>query len=233
MVILGIVGGIAPPSTIEYYRTVLARYRARTGRALPVVIDSVDTDAFFALLEADDRPAIIRTLVGELERLARAGADVALIASNTGHIGIAEIVTASPIPVVSIVDATAAALAGTQRVGLFATTFTIRADVYGTALAERGISVVMPGDEDQERIQQVYFGELVNGQFRDESRLALLAIGQRLHREHDVDVVVLAGTELPLLLTEPERDGVRYLDTGRVHAEAAVEAVMRLEDGRN
>ena len=233
MAILGIVGGIAPPSTIEYYRTVLARYRARTGRALPVVIDSVDTDAFFALLEADDRPAIIRTLVGELERLARAGADVALIASNTGHIGIAEIVTASPIPVVSIVDATAAALAGTRRVGLFATTFTVRADVYGTALAERGISVVMPGDEDQERIQQVYFGELVNGQFRDESRLALLAIGQKLHREHDVDVVVLAGTELPLLLTEPERDGVRYLDTGRVHAEAAVDAVMRLEDGRN
>jgi aspartate racemase len=231
MATLGIVGGIAPPSTIEYYRAVLAGYRARTGRALPVVIDSVDTDGFFALLEADDRPAIIRTLVGELERLAGAGADVALIASNTGHIGIAEIIAASPIPVVSIVDATASALAGTTRVGLFATTFTIRADVYGTALAERGITVVLPSDEDQDRIQQVYFGELVSGKFRDESRDALLAIGRRLHEDDGVDVIVLAGTELPLLLTEPERDGIRYLDTGRVHAEAAVDAVIALENG--
>ncbi len=231
MAILGIVGGIAPPSTIEYYRTVLAAYRGRTGRSLRVVIDSVDTDAFFALLEADDRPAIIRTLVAELERLAAAGADLALIGSNTGHIGIAEITARSPIPVVSIVDAAAAALAGTDRVGLFATSFTIRADVYGSALAEHGISVVTPNEADQERIQQVYFGELVNGQFLDESREALLAIGRRLHEDHGVDVIVLAGTELPLLVTEPERDGIRYLDTGRLHAEAAVEALIAVEQG--
>jgi aspartate racemase len=229
MAILGIVGGIAPPSTIAYYRTVLAAYSRATGRSLRVVIDSVDSEAFYALLRADDRAAIVRVLGLELERLAAAGADLALIGSNTGHIGFDRLVAASPIPLVGIVDAAAAALAGTRRVGLFATTFTARADVYGSALAAHGITCVLPDEADQERIQAIYFGELIHDVFRPESRDELLAIARRLRDDQDVEAIVLGGTELPLLLTEPVHDGLRFVDTGRLHAEAAVGRLLEIE----
>jgi aspartate racemase len=227
--ILGIVGGIAPPSTIAYYRAVLDAYSRATGRSLRVVIDSVDSEAFYALLRADDRDAIVRVLGLELERLAAAGADLGLIGSNTGHIGFDRIVASSPIPLVGIVDAVAVALAGTRRVGLFATTFTVRADVYGSALATHGITCVLPADADQDRIQAIYFGELVNDVFRPDSRDELLGIARRLRDEQAVEAIVLGGTELPLLLTEPVHDGLRFVDTGRLHAAAAVARLLEIE----
>jgi aspartate racemase len=227
--ILGIVGGIAPPSTVAYYRFVLDAYGRRTGRSLRVIVDSIDTLGFFELLEADDRPAIVGTLIDEIRRLAGAGADLAIVASNTGHIGFDEIRAASPIPLVSIVEATADALAGRTRIGLFATTYTIRADVYGPTLAARGIACVTPPQADQERLQAIYFGELVEGRFLPESRDELLGIGRRLRDRDGVEAIVLGGTELPLLLTESVVEGLPLLDTGRIHAEAAVEALIALE----
>ena len=233
MAILGIVGGIAPPSTIAYYRTVLAAYERATGRSLSVIVDSIDSEAFYALLRADDRAEIVRVLSLELERLAAAGADLGLIASNTGHIGFERLVAASPIPLVGIVDAVADALGGARRVGLFATTFTVRADVYGSALAARGIECVLPSDADQERIQAIYFGELVRDEFRPESRAELLRIASRLRDERAVEAIILGGTELPLLLTDPEHDGLAFIDSGRLHAEAAVARILQLEDVRS
>ena len=234
MAILGIVGGIAPPSTIAYYRAVLGAYERATGRSLRVVVDSIDSEAFYALLRADDRAEIVRVLSLELERLAAAGADLGLIASTTGHIGFERVVAASPIPLVGIVDAVADALGGdARRVGLFATTYTIRADVYGSALAARGIECVLPSDADQERIQAIYFGELVRDEFRPESRAELLRIASRLRDERAVEAIILGGTELPLLLTDPEHDGPAFIDSGRLHAEAAVARILQLEDVRS
>ena len=230
MAILGIVGGIAPPSTVAYYRTIIDRYGAETGGRSPrILIDSLDSGSFYELLRADDRDEIVRRLVGELQRLAEAGAELGLIASNTGHIRFDQIRAASPIPLVGIVDAVADALAGRTRIGLFAMSFTIHADVYGSALASRGIACVVPAAEDQERIQAIYFGELVNDVFRDESREELLDIARRLRASQGVDAIVLGGTELPLLLTAPGHDGVIFVDSGRLHAEAAVRALLALE----
>ena len=229
MAILGIVGGIAPPSTVAYYRSCLDAYLAATGRSLRILIDSIDSNAFYRLLETDDRDGIIDVLAAELERLATAGADVAIVASNTGHIGFEGLVARSALPLVGIVDAVASTLVGRRRIGLIATTFTIKADVYGPGLRERGIDVVVPPDADQERIQAIYFGELVNNVFRDESRQEIAEIALRLRETRRVEAIVLGGTELPLLFEEPEVEGLPLVDSGRLHAEAAVTRVLELE----
>lgn len=231
--ILGIIGGIAPPSTVAYYRTVIELYGAATGGRSPrILIDSLDSGAFFELLQRDARDEIVRRVLAELGRLADAGAELAIVGSNTGHVRFDEIRAGSPIPLVSIVDAVADAVAGRTRVGLFATTFTVRADVYGTPLANRGIAVVAPPDADQERIEGIYFGELVNGVFREESRAELYEIAGRLRATQRVDAIILGGTELPLLLAEPEHDGIAYIDSGRLHAQAAVRRLIELEGRR-
>jgi aspartate racemase len=227
--ILGIVGGIAPPSTMAYYRATLAAYLAATGRSLRVVIDSVDSLAYFALLERNDLAGIRRVLLEELGRLRDAGAALAIVGSNTGHIQFDELVAASPVPLVGIVEPVADALRGRGRVGLFATSFTVRNDVYQSVLERRGIRCLVPPDADQARLQSIYFTELANGVFRDESRAELLAIADRLRATQDVEAIILGGTELPLLLTEPEYDGLAFVDSGQLHAEAAVARLLEIE----
>src|SRR5690242_240428 len=105
---LGIVGGIGPESTIEYYRFILDGYRARVtdGSAPHLIIDSLDVDRGIAMLDANDLVSLVNYLSASIERLARAGAEIGLIAANTPHLVFDELAYGAPIPMLSIVQAT-------------------------------------------------------------------------------------------------------------------------------
>lgn len=233
MKLLGIIGGIAPESTIEYYRAIVAAYRRRRpGRGYPqLVIDSIDLDRLLALVGAGELEALTAWLADELARLERAGARLALLASNTPHIVFDELRRRSPIPLISIVETAAdeAAAMGMKRVGLFGTRFTMRGPVYPAVFSRSGIEVVVPSDGDLDLIHERYIAELVEGVFLPETREALLAIVERMRRESAIDGVVLGGTELPLLLRGAE-SAVPLLDTSRFHAERAVSEMLAEDD---
>src|SRR5258708_2147949 len=118
---VGIVGGIAPESTVEYYRLILARHRARSGGVAnpSIIINSIDVAKPLSLA-ANDPEALTTYIVVEIERLVRAGADFAVIASNTPHIVFEEIQRRVSIPMISIVEAASdtAKSQGLKRVGL-------------------------------------------------------------------------------------------------------------------
>ena len=99
---LGIIGGIAPESTVEYYRRIIDSWRRGRGDgSYPrIIIDSIDLTAMLRLVR-DDRAALVTFLVGELEKLARAGAEVALFASNTPHLVFDAVTARSPLPLPS------------------------------------------------------------------------------------------------------------------------------------
>jgi aspartate racemase len=95
---LGIVGGLGPESTIEYYRFILDGYRGRRsdGSAPHLIIDSLDVNRAIAMLDANDLSGLVDYISGAVERLTRAGAEVALIAANTPHIVFDQINNAHP-----------------------------------------------------------------------------------------------------------------------------------------
>ena len=226
---LGIIGGIAPPSTIDYYRHLTTRYEQRSpdGSYPHIILDSIDGRRFFALLEAADRSAMIEVLLAELERLARAGADVAIFASNTPHLVFDEVAASSPLPLISIVEEVAkvAATAGFQRVGLLGARFTMEAAFYPTVLGRHGIDVVVPTPSDRAFVHEKYFSELVEGQFLDETRRGVLAVVARLKAVEGIEAVILGGTELPLLLRDADA-AVPMLDTTSIHVDAAIERLL-------
>jgi aspartate racemase len=158
-------------------------------------------------------------LSGEISALARAGADFAALAANTPHIVFAELMRRSPLPLVSIVEAACAAAKEQRyrRAALFGTRFTMQGSFYQEVFAPAGISIVLPSPDEQMAIHHIYADELLDGSFRVESSLRLRGMIRRLKAQERIDCVVLAGTELPLLLREPEYDGVPMLDTTKAH----------------
>jgi aspartate racemase len=232
MTILGMVGGIAPESTILYYRMLVDGYRRRVPDAYPeILINSINLTRLLGLVGAGDRPGLIAYLGTEIQRLADAGAGLAFMASNTPHLVYDEVQARSPIPMVSIVEATAdrAGSLGYTRLGLLGTRFTMEGSSYPSVMARRGITVQTPNPTDRDYVHRVYLGELALGIFRPETKAGLLAVIERLHGA-GVHAVILGGTELPLLLDAGLPSPVPLLDTTRLHVEAVLKE-LQVEDG--
>ncbi len=226
----GIIGGISPESTIDYYRSIIAAYRERSpGGGYPsLVIDSIDLNRLVDDFAAGRLADVVEYVATEIERVARAGADFGAIAANTPHVVFDEIQRRSPILLVSIVEATcrAAAARGLRRVGLLGTRYTMQGRFYPDVFERAGIAIVAPAPDAQEIVHTIYLGELVNGVFRPESRARILSVVERLHADEKVEGVIFGGTELPLILREPEHDGIPFLDTTKIHVEEIVARLL-------
>jgi aspartate racemase len=226
---LGIVGGIAPGSTVDYYRLLIAAYRdQRQDRSYPsILINSIDLKRLLDLVGDNRLAELTDWLVREIERLARGGADVGLLASNTPHIVFEDLSRRAPIPLLSIVEAArdAAIELGLKTVGLLGTRFTMQGSFYPEVFARCGIAVRSPSPSDQTYVHERYMQELIPGEFRSDTRQQFLEIIERL-RQDGAEGVLLAGTELPLLLRDAGHGPARLLDTTRIHVNRAVAALL-------
>ena len=227
---LGVVGGLGPESTLDYYQKIIALYRERKpdGSYPHFIINSIDLRKGLDFLDANDLAGMAAFLVEAINVLARAGADYGLISANTPHIVFDDVAPRSPIPLISIVEATCAFAKAQKmkRVGLLGTRFTMQATFYPKVFSREGIEVVAPDAGEQDYIHDKYLNELVPGKFLPQTRAGLLAIVDRLKLNHGVDGVILAGTELPIILTEKVHNGVPMLNTTEIHCRAAVDAMF-------
>ena len=227
---VGIIGGTAPESTIEYYRLIVASYREQKqdGSYPPILINSIDMKRMLDLIGADRLAEVTRYLLDEIKKLARAGADFGLLASNTPHIVFDDLQRQSPIPLISIVEAAceAARALGLRKVGLLGTRFTMQGRFYPEVFSRRGIALSVPTPDDQAYIHDKYMGELVNGVFLPETRAQLLTIVDRLKKKEGIQGLILGGTELPLILRDVADRGIPFLDTTRIHVERAVAQML-------
>ncbi len=222
---VGIIGGIAPESTIAYYRQLLAAWRERhpDGSNPSIVINSIDLQKLLALVATERFDELTDWLLQELQRLAGAGADFALFASNTPHVVFPNLRRRSPLPLLSIVEATCehAHSLGLRRLGIFGTRFTMQGRYYRDVFSKAGIEIIAPPGDELQWIHDKYLGELVNAVFLDATRDGLLAIAQRLASRDHIDGLILGGTELPLILKE-DSGPVPFLDTTKIHVARVV-----------
>ena len=228
---LGMIGGVGPESTIDYYKNIIAMFRERRpdGHYPQFVINSIDLQKGIDFLEADNLAGMTKFLLSEIEKLPPAGADFGIIAANTPHIVFDDIAPKLPIPFISIVEATCdyAKARNLKRLALFGTRYTMQADFYQKVFKRAGIELVVPEPKDQDYIHQKYFAELVPGIFLPETRAGLLAIVDRMKAKIDIQGVTLAGTELALILRGESHNGVALLDTGKIHCQAAVNEMLK------
>ena len=232
MAIAGLVGGLGPESTIDYYRRILESWqRERPDSAPSLVIDSLDVQQAVRLV-GSDRAGLIEFLTGSIRRLEGAGVDFIAITANTPHIVFDELASRSAVPLLSIVEvcADAALSRGLRRLILLGTRFTMEAPFYPQVFARRGLTIVTPGEPERAALHDRYIGELLKGEFKDETRCLFVSVVERLRDQQRVDGVVLGGTELPLLMPGDTIAGLPALDTTALHVAAIVERLK--EEGR-
>jgi aspartate racemase len=222
---IGIVGGLSPESTVTYYQRIVRRYQEIfSDHSYPeIIIYSVSFQKFLNWMAEEKWGRITEDLINAIRSLTAAGADFAVIATNTMHIVFDEVQEKSPIPLISIIEATAESIKkeGVDRVGLLGTRFTMEKKFYRKALASHGIETCIPYKADRDYINKVVFEELTRGLIKSDSRNEFLRITEDLVGRR-MQGIVLGCTEIPLLVNS-QYTSVKLFDTTKIHADKALE----------
>ena len=226
---IGILGGMSPESTTLYYEHITRNYTKRFGDyGYPeILIYSVNFQKFVDWQHDGHWQESAQAMAEALERLHGAGADFGLIATNTMHIVFDEVQRSVRMPLLSIVQATAESIlaSGLRSVGLLGTVFTMSQRFFRDGLEQSGITVSVPGPDDQQRINEVIYQELCRGDIRPGSRQVFLDIIERL-RARGAQGIILGCTEIPLLV-EPQHCSLPLFNTALIHAEKALEFALQ------
>lgn len=225
----GIIGGTGPESTIDYYQQIIALYRRQRpdGSYPPMLIDSIDLKRAVDLVTANDLAGLAAYLGEAFERLARAGADFGAISANTPHIVFDEVRRRSPIPLISIVEATCreAQTLGLNKLGLLGSRFTMTAGFYQKVFSGQGIALAVPAEDERAWVHEKYMGELVEGVFLPATREGFLKVIERMRQRDGIQGAILGGTELPLILRDVPCP-LPLLDTTKIHVKEIVAEML-------
>jgi aspartate racemase len=223
---IGIIGGLGPEATVDYYNLLIDAFKNESGdlNYPEIIIYSVNMSEFLHLMKEKRYKEATDKIVDKTERLRMAGADFAAITANTPHMLFDKIKEKSALPLISIVEATCEECKrqGLKRTGLLGTGFTMNATFYPDVFRKHNIEVIMPDAEDRETINRKLFTEIELGIFKEDTRQLLFDIIHKMVKDQKIDSIILGCTELPLILKEPVYAGVPMLNTTRIHVDAIV-----------
>ena len=221
---IGIIGGLGPESTIEYYKGIINIFRQRDLAAPEIIIYSTDVNILLELAEAREWNKLVEWLVEMVNALHNAGAEFAIIGSNTPHIVFDKVKSKSPIPMLSIVDETCnrASNMKLKKLGLMGTKFTMGSDFFQKAFHDAGISIIVPMKDEQQFIHNKIISEIALGIIKNSTRQELLSVVKRMIDEDSIDGLILGCTELPLIL-EKDEYGIPFLKTTAIHIDSIVD----------
>ena len=221
---IGLIGGIGPAATCFYYQGIIRAVAIRGGE-LELTVVHASAETLIANFGRDDTLAQAEIFKRLIERLAAAGAKVAAVTSLGGHFCIAELKKISPLPLIDIVDAVAAAIqdGGYKKLGLIGTRKVMESRLYGGLSS---VEIIVPDEPDLERVHQNYVAMAVPGIVTEAQREVFFSVGRRLCEDHGAEAVLLGGTDL--FLAFDDRDcGFKTIDCAIIHIAALARAAAQ------
>ena len=229
--VIGIIGGIAPPSTIEYYQKIITEFqeKGKTRQYPSILINSINMTYMLELVAKKEFQTLGDYLSSEIQKLKDGGAEFAALASNTPHIVFEQLRKKSVIPLISIVEAarTYAERHGLKKLGLFGTQSTMQSGFYQAEFTKRGIEIVTPSLESQAYIHEKYMNELVMGIYQESTKKVFLDIVHNMIHQYRIEGLILGGTELPFILKKEDFIGFSLLNTTDIHVESILEYALQ------
>ena len=228
MKMLGLVGGTSWVSTMDYYRLVNEGVNARLGgtQFARCEIYSFNYADILKYTLVRDWDAVFAMVAPACDHLRSAGAEALVLCANTMHLLADRLGAHAGLPIVHIVDATAAAVraAGLDTVALLGTRFTMEMDFFRDRLERHGVRALIPDDAERTFIHETIFGELGRGILRPATKTRYLEIIAAL-ADRGAEGAILGCTEIPLIVKQ-EDTAVPVFDTTVLHAAAAVEFAL-------
>ena len=219
---IGIMGGMGPMATVDLMKKIiLATPASKDQEHIPMLVDnnSQIPDRTKAIMGQGASPA--PEMVKTAKRLMMAGADFIIIACNTAHYFLPEILPQISIPVLSIIDVTtnSALEKGFKSVGLLATTGTVSTGLYQKKLEASGIQCITPPTDKQHLIDDmIYQGVKANNENYDTRAVKeLLAEMQNAGAE----AFILGCTEVPVAVSMYKLQG-EFIDATDELAKAVI-----------
>ncbi len=223
---VGLVGGIGPESSIEYYRLIIKRFQERlnTKNYPEIIINSIDMTEMLAYVFRNQLDSLVDFLAHKIKILEKAGVEYGAIASNTPHLVFDRLMEKVNIPLISIVEETCKIIAykKMKKVGLIGTKSTMINGFYNRIASANAIEIVIPNPGEQDFIHTKYMTELVVNRISPETKLQMIQIVRELKRKESIEGLILGGTELPLVLSQSDFEDIEVLDTTKIHVESIV-----------
>ncbi len=223
---IGLIGGMSWESSKIYYQHINEMIKEKLGgsHSAKSILTSVDFEEIERFSFSGDWDKVGKIMALHAEKLEKAGADFAILCTNTIHLVSKDITNAVDIPFLHIAHATGEAIAksGLQKVALLGTRFTMEKDFYTKILQDEfGLEILVPNTDDMDVLQSIIYNELVKGIFTNESKNRCLEIIKKL-KTQGAQGVILGCTELPMLIPSDEV-GLPSFDTTKIHAQKAVD----------
>ena len=223
---IGILGGISHESTAKYYELILKKYFEEFGNYYypEIVIFSLDFQKFTDYEDNNDIEGYLNYIMDGIESLEKSEVDFIIMAANSPHAVFESVKEKATVPMLSIAEITAenARQQGLKNLLLLGIKFTMQSDFYQNICSAKGIEVITPDAGEQDTVNRIIFDQLCVGNLTENSKRRLLEIIDN----YDVEGVILACTELPLILHQEDSDK-RFLNTLNLHAEAALEYALQ------
>lgn len=227
---IGLIGGVGPESTIEYYRLIIKRFQERleTKNYPEITIHSINMTEMLGYVFNNQLDLLVDFLAERINVLEMSGVDYAAIASNTPHIVFDSLKEKVGIPLISIVEETCIDIStrNLKRAGLFGTKSTMTAGFYNVTAKKHGIDIFVPGKSDQDFIHDKYMTELLFNKIVPETKKELIRIINELKEKEAIECLILGGTELPLILSQKDFNDIMILDTTKIHVESIVDKMI-------
>lgn len=227
---IGIIGGIGPESTIEYYRMLIKLYRAKlnTNQYPEILLQSIDMTEMLDYVFNNEYDNLVEFLKSKIAILEQSNVDYVALASNTPHLVFDKLSKSVNVKMISIVEETCKSIlkTGIKKVGLLGTNSTMSKGFYQSVAKNNGIEMVTPNEENQNYVHEKYMGELVFNQINPDTKKRLIQIVNELEDKEQIEGIILGGTELPLILEQKDFDKLKVFNTTEIHVNAILDRMI-------
>ncbi|WP_423800789.1 aspartate/glutamate racemase family protein [Neobacillus sp. SAB-20_R2A] len=227
---VGIVGGIGPEATVDYYQTIISKFQEKIGskEELPeLYINSINMYKMFRLLMNGQTEEVIHYLTDAVQKLESAGADFVVMCGNTPHIVFDQIQQQVQVPMISIVEETClkAQELSLEKIGLIGTKFTMENDFFQKPFVSHNIEIVVPNQSEQEYIHRKIVEELENGIVNKETKEGFFTIINQMINRDGIQGIILGCTELPMLIKNEDLT-IHTLNTAEIHINKIIDIIF-------
>ena len=223
---LGLIGGTTWVSTVDYYRLINQQVNKKLGglSSAKILLYSVNFAEFNPPTDPNEWGEITQKFSDISKNLEKAGADCIAFCSNTPHLITDDIQKVINVPIIHIAEETAKVISehNLKKVGLLGTRITMEQPFYTEKLLKYGIATVIPELEERKFIHSSILDEMAKEIFKDETKQRYLEIINKLISEEGVEGIVLACTEIPIIIKQKDCP-VSIFDTTLIHASAIVD----------